>query len=115
MTSFFRRINLTVVRRYVDMNGRYVGELYLDGNMIGASLDNLPLDCQPTRLFWLDTRRSFLKPMWPRTLRVGGTEPENDKFTRQLIRSMLGLNIVLHIENRFVDDICYDRSGVRIW
>lgn len=101
----FHRVDLTVVRRYVDMNGRYVGELYMDNSMIGASLDNLPLECPPTRLFWLDTRKSFLKAMWPRTLRIGGLGPESDKFTRAFVRSLPSLNMRLTIYNRFVDDM----------
>lgn len=101
----FRRTNLTVVRRYIDMNGRHVGELYLDGRMIGASLDNLPLDQAPTHLFWLDTRRSFLKPMGYRTVRVGGMAPEEDRFTRMLVRSLPSLNMMATFHNRFVSDM----------
>lgn len=101
----FRRTNLTVVRRYTDMNGRHVGELYLDGRMVGASLDNLPLDQCPTRWFWLDTRRDFLKRMWPRTVRVGGMEPESDRFARMLVRSLPGLNMLATFRNSFVSDM----------
>lgn len=96
---------LTVVRRYVDMNGRYVGELYLNGTMIGASLDNLPLEYPGGRFWFLDTWRSFLKPLTWRTVRVGGTEPANDKTARQKVRWLLPFNIQLKIENRFATEI----------
>lgn len=98
-------INLTVVRRYVDMNGRHVGELYINGTMIGASLDNLPLDYAGGHFWFLDTWRSFLKPLTWRTVRVGGTEPANDKNARWKVRRLLPLTYRLQIENRFVDDI----------
>lgn len=96
---------LTVVRRYTDMNGRYIGELYLNGTMIGASQDNLPLDYPGGRLWLLDTWRDFLKPLTWRTLRVGGTEPANDKAVRRMVRWRLPFSILLRIENRFVDDL----------
>lgn len=96
---------LTVVRRYTDMNGRYVGELYLNGTMIGASLDNLPLDYVEGRLWLLDTWFDFLKPLTWRTVRVGGTEPANDREARLKVRRLLPFSIRLRIENRFVDDL----------
>jgi len=97
--------SLTVVRRYVDMNGRYVGELYMNGTMIGASLDNLPLEYEGGRLWFLDTWQSFLKPLTWRTVRVGGTEPANDKAARQKVRGkFFPFTVKLHVENRFVAD-----------
>lgn len=95
---------LVIVRRYVDMNGRYIGELYLNGTMIGASQDNLPLEYDG-RLWFLDTWRSFLKPLTWRTVRVGGTEPSNDKATRRKVRWLMPFSVKLRVENRFVADI----------
>ena len=96
---------LTVVRRYVDMNGRYVGELYLNGTMIGASLDNLPLEYGGGHLWFLDTWRSFLKPLTWRTVRVGGTEPANDKAVRRKVRWLLPFTVKLTVENRFATEV----------
>lgn len=96
---------LAIVRRYVDMNGRYVGELYLNGTMIGASLDNLPLDYTEGRFWFLDSWRSFLKPLTWRTVRVGGTEPATDKETRRKVRWLLPFNTPLRVENSFATEI----------
>ena len=96
--------SLTVVRRYVDMNGRYVGELYLNGTMIGASLDNLPLEYEG-RLWFLDTWRSFLSPLTWRTVRIGGTEPANDKAVRRKVRWLMPFSTTLRVENNFATEI----------
>lgn len=97
---------LTIVRRYVDMNGRYVGELYLNGTMIGASLDNLPLDYPGGRLWFLDTWRSFLKPLTWRTVRVGGMKPFEDLGVRAKIRwSVPPFGAKVRVENRFVAEM----------
>lgn len=98
-------MNLAIVRRYVDMNGRFIGELYLNGTMIGASQDNLPLEYKGGRLWFLDTWRSFLSPLTWRTVRVGGTAPDNDKATRRKVRWLVPFSTRLRVENRFVDDI----------
>lgn len=97
--------NLAIVRRYVDMNGRFVGELYLNGTMIGASLDNLPLEYTGGRLWFLDTWRSFLKPLTWRTVRVGGTEPATDKETRQKVQWLPPFGLRLRVENRFATEV----------
>lgn len=97
--------DLAIVRRYVDMNGRYIGELYLNGVMIGASQDNLPLDYAGGRLWLLDTWRSFLAPLTWRTVRVGGTEPANDKIARRRVRWLLPFSTKLRVENNFVADL----------
>lgn len=93
---------LAIVRRYTDMNGRYIGELYLNGTMIGASQDNLPLDYSGGRLWFLDTWRSFLSPLTWRTVRVGGTDPTNDSWTRRKVRWLMPFTVRLRVENRFV-------------
>lgn len=103
--------NVTIVRKYVDMNGRYVGELYLNGTMIGASLDNLPLDYTGGRLWFLDTWRSFLSPLTWRTVRVGGMEPASDKATRRQMRWMLPFSVRLNVENRFATEISVNTAG----
>lgn len=96
---------ITVVRRYVDMNGRYIGELYLNGTMIGASQDNLPLEYRGGRFWFLDTWRSFLKPLTWRTVRVGGTEPATDKETRRKVRWLPPFGLYLRVENNFATEV----------
>lgn len=97
--------SLAIVRRYVDMNGRYIGELYLNGTMIGASQDNLPLDYQGGYFWFLDTWRSFLAPLTWRTVRVGGTEPKTDKWTRRKVRWLFPFSVKLRVENRFATEV----------
>ncbi len=101
--------DLAIVRRYVDMNGRYVGELYLNGTMIGASLDNLPLEYAGGRLWFLDTWRSFLSPLTWRTVRVGGTDPTTDKATRWKVRRLPPFGLRLRVENNFAAEV---RTGI---
>ena len=96
---------LAIVRRYVDMNGRYIGELYLNGTMIGASQDNLPLEYPGGHFWFLDTWRSFLKPLTWRTVRVGGTEPVTDKATRWKVRWSVPFWTHLRVENRFATEV----------
>lgn len=93
---------VTVVRRYMDMNGRYVGELYIDGKMVGASLDNLPADRCRTRAWRLDIDRSFLEPLGWRTVRVGGMDPADDPWARKIAKTLPYLGVELRIENGFV-------------
>lgn len=115
LAKYFELVELTIVRRYVDMNGRYVGELYereADAvwKMIGMSLDNLPLDAIGPRFWRLDTHKSFLRPLAWRTLRVGGTDPTNDNIVRARVRSFRWRPIVLQIENRFVEHVLEGRA-----
>src|SRR5260221_10981068 len=71
--------SMTIVRRYADANGSYVGELYLLGlfmgtlqySMIGVSLDTLPLEAKNVMSFELDVENDFLKPMPKGCVRVG--------------------------------------------
>lgn len=112
----WQSVELCVVRRYVDMNGRYVGELYLHEpknvwNMIGASLDNLPLEYAGGVLCWrLDTRKSFLAPLAARTLRVGGLTPEEDGATRERIQALSKWNMRLIVQNRFVEHVLFSNK-----
>lgn len=110
---------LAVVRRYQDANGYFVGELYLERmrfginayEMIGASLDNMPLDygmrslIDRRGLFTLDTTHDFLDLMFPNTLRVGSLTPKDNEAVRKLVRRLPKRNMTLVIQNRFIEAI----------
>ena len=102
---------LTIVRRYVDAQGHYIGELY-DGNardakMIGASCDNWPLDADTMPLHDSPTicwRKSFLEPMPANTLRVGAMEPaDNAKVQAYMAERRYGI-VRVTVLNRFVEN-----------
>jgi hypothetical protein len=110
-------VHLAIVRRYVDANGHYVGELYMYGmfagmgtyRLIGCSLDSLPLDMAALSLGdapnTLDLEHDFLAIMPPNTLRVGAAEPKDNEGVRQMIARIPRRNIRLVIQNRFIEHI----------
>lgn len=104
--------HLTIVRRYADAQGHYIGELY-EGNgrnalMIGASCDNFPLD-QDTRpemanpkICW---RHSFLEPLPENTVRVGSFEPQLNGFVQRYMARRRFCITRLLVLNRFVEHV----------
>jgi hypothetical protein len=112
-------VKLAIVRRYQDANGSFVGELYLYNvvtrrhdtvtgyQMIGASLDTLPLELgqEQTTVFALDTGNDFLAPMPPMTLRVGAMEPKDNDSVRRMIRRLPRRNMTLIVQNRFIEHV----------
>ncbi|SRR6266446_4153317 len=107
----YRPARLAVVRRYVDANGSYVGELYVaDHNeyrMVGMSLDTLPLalvGCNDAGTH-LDLWDDFLAPMLSSKLRVGAAVPRDNYRVQQMIASLPKRGMKLTIQNRFMDAI----------
>lgn len=112
-------VKLAIVRKYQDANGSYVGELYLYDvvtrkhdtitgyQMIGASLDTLPLELgtESTTVFALDTGNDFLAPMPPMTLRVGSLYPAENDSIRKVIRNLPRRNMTLIVQNRFIEHV----------
>ncbi len=107
-------VKLAIVRRYVDANGSYVGELYLDnGNgsygMIGASLDTLGLYAEhvafATEPYVLDTANDFLVPMPSNRVRVGALVPEDNDSVRKMIGALPRRRIELMIRNGFIESV----------
>lgn len=104
---------ITIVRRYKTDNG-WIGELYLNGNRIGMTLDNanqyesirgnlflrwpdvLTNDCQE----WIT--HEFTSYCFPDLIYVGDSVPEtNDKVLPKLIDKLIGIKeIKLTILNR---------------
>jgi hypothetical protein len=110
----FTAVKLAIVRRYPDANGNYIGELYLlDQNvrghdvymMIGASLDNLPLEYKGGRLWNVDTENDFLAYLPPNTLRVGALEPLDNEYVQRRIAHLPYWNRKIIIQNRFIETI----------
>jgi hypothetical protein len=119
-------VRLAIVRKYVDANGAYVGELYLydtiaqkNGlyvgySMIGASLDTLPLGYtgNMTEGFILDAEHDFLRlPMPPNVVRVGGLTPLDDIRVRRDMYKLRHRPIELIVQNRFIEHILTQKEG----
>ena len=110
-------VRLAIVRRYQDANGNYVGELYIEQtikgvtayNMIGASLDSLPLDWTVEPRTWcgwtLDTRHDFLAPIALYTVRVGAMDPKDNDRIRRMVGKMPRWNMTLLVHNRFIGEL----------
>jgi len=108
----FEIVTFTVVRRYVDAQGHYIGELYdgsdPDSKMIGASCDSWPLNADTSplpdnpRVCW---RLSFLDPLPVNTLRVGALEPKDNAKVQAYV-SMKRFNTMrVSVHNRFVEHV----------
>jgi hypothetical protein len=104
----FDTFNVTIVRRYADAQGHFIGELYQDERMIGASCDNWPLNAdmetygvRPSLCY----RKSFLEPLPSNTLRVGAFEPSLNAIVQEYValRRFLPLRVMVH--NRFVEHV----------
>lgn len=112
--------SMAIVRRYCDANGAYVGELYLLGtfcgslqyNMIGVSLDTMPLDVKQVTGFNLDVDNDFLAPMPTGTVRVGAQDPQDNDVVRANVRRLAREGtIVMQVQNRFVEHVLRKPSG----
>lgn len=108
----FDIVHLTVVRRYADAQGHFIGELYegssRDARMIGASCDNWPLDADvkalpphPSVCF----SKSFLEPLSANTLRVGALEPQDNARVQAYIATRRFCVLRFTVLNRFIETI----------
>ena len=102
----FDIVQLTIVRRYIDAQGHYIGELYEAGRMIGTSCDNLPLGADilspvvnPTICY----RKSFLDPLPDNTLRVGSLEPKDNANVQAYVATRRFCVIRVTVLNRFIE------------
>jgi hypothetical protein len=108
----FDILHLTIVRRYADAQGNYIGELYEgDGRgakMIGASCDNWPLnaDVAPLpampRVCW---KKEFPEPLPKNTLRVGAMEPQDNARVQAYVALRRFCVIRITVMNRFVEHV----------
>ena len=106
----FSPVHLTIVRKYTDANGHYIGELYLElpdrhgYRMVGVSLDSLPLDYTGSKIWKLDTAHDFLALPMPRnTVRVGASYPEGNDYVRKYIGRLPRWNMSLMVQNIFIE------------
>lgn len=102
-------VTLTVVRRYVDAQGHFIGELYegtgRSARMVGMTCDNLPLEVvskTPIRLCW---KQDFLAPLPANTVRVGGQEPQENAGVRAFIALRRFCPQRIAVLNRFVEHV----------
>lgn len=105
----FDVVQLTVVRRYADAQGHYIGELYDDNGrsarMIGVSCDNLALDSKAAASSVLRWNEEFTAPMKANTLRVGGQVPEVNAHVWEYVALRRFCTVRIAILNRFVEYI----------
>lgn len=100
----FDTFDVTVVRRYVDAQGHYIGELYDGGKMIGYSCDNLSL-VGPLSKATLCWSKSFLDILPPNTIRVGALEPRDNANVQAYVAIRRWLPFRVTILNRFVEHV----------
>jgi hypothetical protein len=104
----FDTFHVTIVRRYADAQGHFIGELYQDERMIGASCDNWPLNADVAtlpsspRVCW---RKSFLEPLPSNTLRVGAFEPSLNAIVQEYVAMRRWLPLRVTVCNRFVEHV----------
>ena len=106
----FDTFNVTIVRRYADAQGHYIGELYegdgRDAKMIGASCDNWPLNADIKALPMhprVCYRKSFLEPLPDNTLRVGAFEPSLNVIVQEYVAARRFLPLRVTVRNRFIE------------
>lgn len=109
---------LVICRKYLDANGRYIGELYaqhaakhggigsVNGlTMIGVSLDSLALGATEGQPDYLDTHNDFLALMPDNVIRVGAMEPLNTLAVRLAVRKMPKKCMRILLQNRFIESV----------
>ena|SRR5665213_496157 len=107
----FDTFNVTIVRRYADAQGHYIGELYENDRMIGASCDNWPLDADICTMLAhprLCYRKSFLEPLPLNTLRVGAFMPNLNAIVQEYCALRRFLPLRVTVRNRFVEHVMGD-------
>lgn len=104
----YETVELTVVRRYVDAQKNFIGELYASGKMIGASCDNFPFNAdkapltgKPRVCYSLD----FTAPLPENTIRVGAFDPQENDQVRAYMALRSTLPVRVTILNRFVEHV----------
>lgn len=125
----FEAVHLTIVRRYADAQGNFIGELYerfeyghatesgAGWRMIGASCDNWPLDADVSpipmhpKVCW---SRSFLEALPQNTLRVGAMEPQDNADVQAYVARRRFLPLRVTVLNRFVEHVMEDKSPKEI-
>jgi len=102
----FDTFNVTIVRRYADAQGNYIGELYENERMIGASCDNWPLNdtvASSLRHSRVCYSKSFLEPLPDNTLRVGAFEPSLNVIVQEYVAARRFLPLRVTVCNRFIE------------
>lgn len=98
-----------MVRRYADAQKHFVGELYVGqgptAKMIGMSCDNLPLNVKPGTAGVVRWGHSFLDPMEPNTILVGGQEPADYAKVTEFFSVRRFNPKRVDVLNRFVEHI----------
>ncbi len=106
---YYRIIHLTIVRRYVDAQSNFIGELYMgngrDAKMIGMSCDSFPFNNEGAVRGQIDFKHDFTEPMGANVIRVGGQEPAENATVRSAIALVRYCPMTITILNRFVEHV----------
>ncbi len=105
----YETVRFTVVRRYVDAQKHFIGELY-DGDgreakMIGMSCDNLPLEVKEFTPYSIRWGKSFLEPLKPNTILAGAAEPADNQKVYDYVALRRFFPVRIIVLNRFVEHI----------
>ena len=105
----FEPVHFTIVRRYVDAQGNYIGELYegegRSAKMIGMSCDSLAFGSSSAKSGNLRWGESFLAPMPDNVIRVGGSVPSDNESVHEFVAIRRWCPIRITILNRFVERV----------
>lgn len=105
-----RPVLMTVIRRYLDAKGNYIGELYLHetgkpAHMIGMTCDTFPLGAEFVLNPIIDTDHDFLDPMPMMRMRVGSMTPDENDRIRGMIAWFKFKDVRVNVQNRFCETI----------
>lgn len=111
-------VSVTIVRRYVDAQKHFIGELYLgegrEAKMIGMSCDNLPFNLGEfpnSAKGQLEFRYTFLDRMSPNTIRVGALVPEDNAKVQTEVGLRQFCPVSITVLNRFIEHVLESQHG----
>lgn len=108
----YHNVYLTIVRRYVDAQSNFIGELYMgegrEAKMIGMTCDSLPFDMSMGHAdirSCFDFAHDFTDPMGAGVIRVGSLEPANNETVRNIVSLRRYCPLRVTVLNRFVEHV----------
>ncbi len=100
---------MTIVRRYVDAQKHFIGELYegegRTARMIGMSCDSLPFTIEHAQPSALQCFCEFTAPMKANRIRVGGQEPTDNAHVWKHVARWRFCIVRITVLNRFIERV----------
>lgn len=108
---------MTVIRRYIDAKGNYIGELYLHemgkpACMIGMTCDTFPFEVEYVLGPIIDTDHEFTDPMPMMRMRVGAMTPDENDRIREQISWFKYKDVRVNVQNHFCETVLEGRHNV---